>query len=225
MKRSLWTAVFACALMTALPAKATDFTLSDAAILSLDYDMSNSYVPPLTASITSKQDIPGTGVQFKIHFPSTNSLDSFRFQVSDRTYGAGTLTHFDPSGYANFDLAFTLMSVDGSAFGSQLLGAGALIGPFNGSSAAFHPEVMSLTGSYPTSAISQIPVTSNIVSEIGFTVFLLSSAGWSAGPHDVTLLVQPADGAVQIVPEPATWILTMLGVGVLFGTRRVLRRG
>ena len=222
MKRSIWAAAFACALLAALPAKAADFTLSDAAILSLDYNNPDNYPLPPTATITSEQDIPGTGVQFTFHFASTNAWDTFRYQVSDKNSGAGTLTHFNPSGYSNFDLKFTLVSIDGSASGSQFLEAGALIGPFNGPTYAWTPEIMSLTGSFPSAAVSHISVTSNTVSDLGFAVLIYP--GWSAGPHDVTLLVQPAPGAVQIVPEPATWILTMLGAGVLFGTRRMLRR-
>ena len=223
MNRSIWTAVFVCALIAALPARATDFTLSDAAILSLDYNNpGNYYVPPPTATIASEQDIPGTGVKFTIHFPSTNSWDTFRMQVSDKNNGAGTLGGLNVSAYANFDLKFTLVSIDGSTSGSQLLGVGAMIGPYGGSQWAYRPEIVSLTGGFPVSAVSSTTVVTVNLTVAGFTVNMYP--GWSAGPHDVTLLVQPADGAVQIVPEPATWMLTMLGVGGLFGTRRMLRR-
>src|SRR6266446_8535058 len=120
MKRSIWIATFACTLIAAPPAKATDFTLSEAAILSLDYNNPGNYLYPVpTATITSEQDIPGVGVQFSIHFASTNWQDYVLYWVSDKDNGAGTLTHFDPSGFANFDLKFTLVKVDSSTSASQ----------------------------------------------------------------------------------------------------------
>ena len=224
-KRSIWAATLACALMAAYPAKATDFTLSDSAILSLDYNLSSSFLPPPTAIITSEQDIPGTGVQFNIHFSSTNSPDYFRFQVSDNTHGAGTLAGLNVSAYSNFVLKFTVLSIDGSASASQLLEVGALIGPYNGSAWAFHPQITSPAGYYPPSAVSTISVTSATIADIGFYTSEWPSWEWSAGPHDVTLLVQPAAGAVQI-PEPTSWAMVTLGTSALFGSRRLrlLRR-
>jgi hypothetical protein len=223
MNRSIWFAVFVCALIAALPAKATDFTLSEAAILSLDYNNpDNYYSPPPTATITSEQDIPGTGVKFTIHFASTNAWDTFRLQASDKNNGAGTLGGLNVSAFANFDLKFTLVSIDGSTSGSQLFNVGALIGPYGISPYAYRPETVSLTGSYPVSTVSSTTVATTNLTVVGFAAY--EYPGWSAGPHDVTLLVQPAPGAVQIVPEPATWMLAMLGAGMLFGTRRMLRR-
>ena len=221
MKRSIWAVSLACALIAVLPAKATDFTLSDAAILSLDYNLSSSYSPPPTATITSEQDIPGTGVQFNIHFPSTSSLDSFRFQVSDSHHGAGTLVGLNVSAYSNFDLKFTVVSIDGSASVGEEFEVGALI--THGSGWAFHPDITSLTGYYPPSVVSTISVTSATFSDIGFYASEFPLAAWSAGPHDVTLLVQPAPGAVQI-PEPASWAMVALGAAVLVGRGRLRRR-
>jgi hypothetical protein len=87
--------------------------------------------------------------------------------------------------------------------------------------------ITSLTGSDPSFAVSVMPITSSTLNDIGFYVSLLAwwgaDGGWSAGPHDVTLLVSPADGAVQI-PEPATWVLVLLGVFALTGGRRLIGR-
>jgi hypothetical protein len=183
--------------MAEYPAKATDFTLSDSAIMSLDYNLSNSYTPPLTATITSKQDISGTGVEFNIHFPSPTNRDCSLFQVSDKSYGAGTLAGFNVSAYSNFVLKFTVLSIDGSTSGSGLLDVGALIG---GAGWGFHPQIISLTGQYPSSAVSTTRFTSASISVIGFTVSQWPFGTWAAGPHDISLLVQPSDGAVQIAP-------------------------
>ena len=221
MKRSIWVVTLAYALIVVLPAKATDFTLTDAAILSLDYNMQSHYARPLTATITSEQDIPGTGVQFGIHFPSTNSLEDARYQVSDYAHGAGALAGLDVSAYSNFALKFTVVSIDGSTTESKLLEVGAVIG--NSSAWGFFPEIISLTGHYPPSAVSTTLVPSGAITDIGFYVSEYPFGAWSAGQHDVTLLVQPADGAVQI-PEPASWAMVALGAAVLVGRGRLRRR-
>jgi hypothetical protein len=214
--------MLALALIAAHPAKAVDFTLSDSAILSLDYDNSAVYVPPLTATITSEQDISGTGVQFNIHYTSTNWPDYIRFQLSDSTYGAGTLAGLNVGAYSNFVLKFTVLSIDGSSSGIEWLEAGAVIGPYNGYPNAYNPQFVSLTGSLPSSVISSIPVTFPTISTIGFNAELYPYGGWSMGPHDITLLVQPAPGAVQI-PEPTTWAMVTLGASAFFGRRRLRR--
>ena len=185
-------------LITASPAKAADFTLSDSAIMSLDYNMSNEEVQPFPPSILSEQDIPGTGVLFNVHFVSTNAPDAFLYRVSDKTYGAGTLAGINVSAYSNFDLQFTLVSVDGSSSATQWMEAASVIGPFNSYPYASHPALTSLTGDFPPSVVSTIAVTSATISVIGFDFNLysyLDFGGWTAGPHNVTFLVQPA-------PEP-----------------------
>ncbi len=82
---------------------------------------------------------------------------------------------------------------------------GALIGPYHGSLDAYHPDVASLDGDFPSSVVSTISVTSATVDDIGFIVDEWPLGSWSDGPHDVTMLIQPADGAVQLpeVPVPA----------------------
>ena len=220
-------ATLVCALlMAAYTTRAVDFTLSDSAIMAPDYNLSNQEVQPFPPTIVSEQDIPGTGVLVHLHFVDTNSPDGFLYRASDSTYGAGTLAGLNVSAYSNFDLKFTLVSVDGSNSSTQWLQAGSLIGPFNASPNAYRPVFMSLTGSFPSSVVSTIAVTSATISTIGFEVNLYSFAnfgGWSAGPHDVTLLIQPAPGAVQI-PEPSTWGLVVCSTGVLFGSSRLRRR-
>ncbi len=89
----LWITILAFTLTLAYSAKATDFTLSESGILSLDDNMSNivaeteAYI--FNATIISNQDIPGTGVVFTIHFPSTNFPDSFFYWTSNSAHGAG----------------------------------------------------------------------------------------------------------------------------------------
>ena len=197
MKRTLWAATLSCALMAAYPAKATDFTLTDSAIMSLDYDNRDHYPKPLTASLVSKQDTPGTGVTFIIRFASTNSLDALFFRLADRNHGARPFAGLDARAYKSFALKFTLVSIDGSTSGSETLGVGAVVGPSQRSSNAFRPKPISLTGSDPRSAVSTTLADPGFINVVGFTVYQ-SPEGWRAGPHEVTLLVQPADGAVPL---------------------------
>ena len=198
MKRILWAATLSCALMAAYPAKATDFTLTDSAIMSLDYDNGAYYAQRLTSSLLSKQDIPGTGVKFTIRFASTNSLDTSFYRFSDSRHGAGTLAGVDVRAYTNFALKFTLVSIDGSTTGMETLVVGAVIGPSHGFPNAFHPEVINLNSSTSQSAVSATFADPGTISVIGFTIYRLPGDLWSAGPHEVTLLVQPADGAVPL---------------------------
>jgi hypothetical protein len=202
-------ATLAFALMAAYPAKATDFTLSKSGILSLDDNMSNlvsqTSSETFTTTILSNQDIPGTGVVFTIHFPGTNLMDSLLFWTSNSTHGNGTLAGLVVSAYTNFVLKFTVLSIDGSSNATESLEMGTVIGPFDSSPYAYHPDVASLTGDFPPSVVSTISVTSATITDIGFIVDEFPPGSWSEGPHDVTILVQPADGALQLpeIPVPS----------------------
>jgi hypothetical protein len=195
--RHLLATSLACAL-AASPVMATDFTLSESAMMSLDYNNSASFGMPLTSSILTNQDIPRIGVQYTIRFVSTNLLTSTFFHLSDSRHGAGTLAGADVSAYKKFALKFTLIAIDGSTSASNALVVGAMVGPSGGYPNAFRPEVIGLTGSYPPSATSVTTSDPGIIRVIGFTVYPIPSPAWVAGPHDITLLVQPADGAVPL---------------------------
>jgi hypothetical protein len=219
MRAFIAPATLACTMFLAYTAEATDFTLSNSAILALDDNEQFYYGSPLTASIVSRQETLGTGIQYKIQFTSTNWPDYIFYQLSDKYAGAGTLVGMNVTAYSNFDLKFSLVSVDGSSSGSQVLEVGSMIGPYDSYWSAYHPVLTSLTGYYPPSAVSTISVTSATVDLIGFVVLVYPYGGWSAGPHDVTILVQPAPGAMQI-PEPSTWTMLVLGVVVFRFSRR-----
>jgi hypothetical protein len=141
------------------PANATDFTLSDSAILLLDFNMDEFFVPPPTPTIRWTQDIPGASVEYQIHFLSPTNRDSFIYQVSDSNHGAGTLKRLNVSPYSNFDLKLTLVSIDGSFSGSGLLSVGDVIGlPSIGTYYQCRPVEIGLTGGEPVSAISSTTV-------------------------------------------------------------------
>jgi len=202
-------ATLAFALMATHPAKATDFTLSESGILSLDDNMSNVVAESsgdiYTATILSSQDIPGTGVVFTIHFPGTNYTDSLLFWTSNFAHGNGTLAGLDVSAYTNFVLKFTVLSIDGSSNAPGSLEVGALTGPYFSFHYGYYPDAVSLTGEFPPSVISTTLVETATINDIGFVVNEWPFGSWSDGPHDVTVLVQPADGVTQLpeIPVPS----------------------
>src|SRR5579862_1218440 len=111
MKCALITFFGLSALVSALlfipTSQATDFTLSEAGILALDNNVSSIGPYIYNASILSNRDIPGTGVVFTIHFPSTNFPDNFFYWTSNSSQGAGTLAGLNVSTYSNFVLHCT----------------------------------------------------------------------------------------------------------------------
>jgi hypothetical protein len=189
----------AIVLAAVLPAIADDFTLSDKEILDLDYGNSGYYVPPLTATVLSKNHIPDTGVQFTIHFAGTNSHDATIFRLSDRTHGAGTLAGVYIGIHTNFALKFTLISVDGATSGNNnVLAVGAVVGPFHGTSNGFRPELISLSSPDAASATSVTISDAGTINVLGFTAYQLPGAPWPPGPHTIKLLVEPARDATTL---------------------------
>lgn len=197
-----------------VPIMGMNVTLADAGLMSLDCTLADR------ATLLEKIDVPGPGVFIKVHFqgiyeeeyPPDLSI------VSSKQCGSGLLTGIDVSMYENYQLKFTLLSIDGVS-SSEAAGpviVGALIGPYNGGGWAFRSEVLDFDpiSHYGTTAISSTPVRlDKTPSVIGFIVYPYASR-WSPSKSEATveLLVEPAPGCVDI-PEPAT--LSLLGLGGL----------
>ncbi|GMU24747.1 MAG: hypothetical protein AMXMBFR13_48190 [Phycisphaerae bacterium] len=172
--------------------KATTATLSDEALLALDW-----HDPAYQAKVISKRDVPGPGVAFEIRFLEPEGPGSAVQYISGKFGGAGKLTGLDLQSYEAFALTFTLESIRGTpakqATGTLVVGA-IVYDEVNGS--RFRPEVVSQEeGKRTTTSVTRLkPVP---VDGLGFESHFLTPRGWEAGTV-VTLLVQPAEGATQI---------------------------
>ena len=86
------TSVLVLFAMLAPTAYAVDCTLTDWAILQLDYDWSHYYYPPPTSEILDIRDIPGPGVEFDIWYKSNTNWTDATFHLHSSTRGGvGTL--------------------------------------------------------------------------------------------------------------------------------------
>ncbi len=215
-------------------AHGASFTLSDSALMSLDYDYpcySNQ-----SATITNITDVEGPGVRFDIMYPDPRYI---RDQMPDLFWtsciygGNGSLSGIDISSFDAFALKFTLLSANGvsvpDATGPVIVGA--LINRAD-YMWAYRPEVIAIDDPYdPPNATS---VTTSDVTQIEFIGFTCHPPYWwydpegPLGPNPwdtdgaiISLLVEPAPGAVVITPEPATLFLLGLGSLALLRKRRV----
>jgi len=210
--------VFACFILALSPfvARGTPFTLSDSALMRLDYNYTSGY--PQGATITNITDIAGVGVQYDILYSdplnSHGKLPSLCL-LSTTWGGSGALTECDISTFDAFSLKFTLVSASGvsspPAVGPLIVGA-----YINN---VFQPRVIAFnTPSTPASATSVSPtynnsqiVTIGFICEIPYWWYNQSTSPWDPSGARISLLVEPAPGAVVIIPEPATLLLFAIG--------------
>jgi PEP-CTERM motif len=215
--------VFACFILALSPfaARGTTFTLSDSALMSLDYDF--IYYSNQSGTITKITDVPGPGVQFDISFPDPLEKKGTVpdiFWTSCIYGGQGIFAHRDISTYNSFALKFTLISATGISSPDEvgLLAVGALINQSQ-HTYAYQPKGLTFYDpTYPSSAVSITPTDSSQISLVGFTCYIPegSAAGnWDPTGAKVSILVQAAPNAVVITPEPATLLLLGLGAVAL----------
>jgi hypothetical protein len=202
----------------------TTFTLSDSALMSLDYDYPVYYgQSPIAVNIT---DVAGSGVKFDFTFPdplnSKGKIPSLCWTSS--IYGGnGTLANRDISTFDAFALKITLVSAAGISSPGEVgpLVVGALINQSE-YTYAYRPEVIAADGSFPASATSVTTTDASQIQMIGFTCdipywwYTSSTSPWDPTGARISLLVEAAPGAVVITPEPATlFLLTLGGLTVL----------
>lgn len=200
-------------------ALAANFTLSDAGLMALDW-----HDPDVDGSVIARRDVAGPGVEFDIRFLSNQFPDgSIRF-ASTRYGGAGTLAGLDLSAFDNFVLSFTLLSINGtpSPGTNSALVVGALVYD-SANGYRYRPEVIDTGVNFPRSTTSITTISKTARQDgLGFDGHMFVRDNWSPAGATITLLVQPAAGAVQI-PEPATLALFALGITAACRPRRRMR--
>jgi hypothetical protein len=202
----------------------TTFTLSDGALMSLDYDYPVSYgQSPIPVTIT---DVAGSGVKFDFTCPDPRNSQGeipCLYWTSSIYGGRGTIANRDISNFDAFALKITLVSASGVSSPGEVgpIVVGALI---NQSQYlyAYQPQGIATNGSFPTSATSVTTTDASQIQMIGFTCnipywwYTSSTNPWDPTGARISLLVEAAPGAVVITPEPATlFLLTLGGLTVL----------
>ena len=175
---------------------AVDVTLSDDALMLLDYDYRHYYEPDPTAHILAVRNIPGPGVEFDIQFVGIEWEDTRMYLMSSRFGGAMALGTLDLSAYDSIALQFTLVAVDGST--DPLVGGRLQAGSTAGTSIAYRPEWMALNAARTVVSSSSINGNEAAATEIGWLVYFWGNHGWSADGNVVTLRVSPVAGLAQI---------------------------
>jgi predicted outer membrane repeat protein len=173
-------------------ASAMKLTLSDEGLMALDEY--STRIIGLKATILEKRDIEGSGVEFDIYFPSNKYPDNSIYYYFSEHKLNEVFQGIDVPSYDAFELKFTIISVDGNdsphSVGILIVGA-----HING---AYRPEAISLSESKPTSSISTTRISTDRLSNVGFTAHMLTSRGWDPNGTAVTLLIEPVLNAVSV---------------------------
>ena len=205
--------VVICFILTLIPfvAYGLTFTLSDDAIMALDYNYNfNGHV----AAITSITDVEGPGVRFDIVIPNTRT-DSLAW-MSTIYGGAGKLTGRDISMFDSFALKFTLLSASGvsspDAVGPVIVGSMITQSHYLW---GFRPEVVEINDPHNPASATSVVKTDNAgkINLIGYTCYLPYWYDDGSSPEGamISILVEPAPGAVVMTSDPCQ-VLQLLSV-------------
>lgn len=207
-----------------LPAES--FTLSNQALLVLDWNNQHRFIPTyiLNVEIVDVRDVPGSGVEFDIFYPDktdASGINNTNLEwVSSNQGASGALVGIDVSAFDTFELKYTLLSINGNTTtgtGINLI-VGSILGPTaSGAEFGFSPNPISLSGTHSATAIPQTTVGTDVIQMVGFTAYIpdwISPNNWSSDGSLVTLLIEPAPGVTQI-PEPTMTAILLIGIAVL----------
>ena len=227
MKHAQMFFVFVCFVLALSPfaARGTTFTLSDSALKSLDFDYTSGY--PQGITITNVTDVAGPGVKFDISFIDPlyiHGKPPSLYWTSSIYGGSGALTGRDISSFDAFALKITLVSASGVSSPGEVgpIVVGALINQTQSDVYAYQPQVIAFNDLYnPASATSTTPTHASRIHLVGFNCsipdwwYTPSTSPWDPQGARISLLVEPAPGAVVITPEPATLLLLGLGAAAI----------
>jgi hypothetical protein len=173
-------------------AKPKIFTLSDEALMSLDFHGGS------TARVIAKRDAPGPGVEFDIYFPPAGYSLSY---TSSHTSGKGALINIDPNEYIGYALKFTLLDIKSTTpkANNARLSAGANIG----SPGRYQPAFMRFSQDRGpvTSSTGFDPTEVRHLDYIGFRANLFSKEFSNTNGLTVTIKVEAVPGAQKIEPQ------------------------
>ena len=210
--------VIICSILALFPfaAYGLTFTLSDDAIMALDYN-DHAFFPYISneAPILAITDVNGSGVQFDILFSDPHNYTGQYPPVLDRTSsvrgGNGVFVGRDISMFDAFALKFTLLSAKGVST-PDAVGSLAVSSVINEAvyEWAFNPEYIAINDSYlPASATSLTTTNANQISTVGFYCYLPYGNDdenylnpWDPCGAIVSILVEPAPGAVVMTSDP-----------------------
>jgi len=174
-------------------------TLSEQQLASLDWQTPRRPGP----YVKDKRVVAGPGVEFDIYFPSNTPGNRSLNFVSSGEGGTGTMVGADISGYEEFALKMTVVSINGQSGPDlkQKLVAGALIGPTTTRQVStYEPVTLGLAASDKT-AIAKTSGLADRIYQIGFHVHMLNPQDWDPSGSVLTLQVGPVeDGQVSSAP-------------------------
>jgi hypothetical protein len=188
-------------------ADAENFTLSNWALMQLDWNHASTYSQQ-QAMVTSKKEVQD-GVEFTIHFPSNTGDCSGIEWISSVEQGNGTLTGIDISRFDAFELKFKLLSINGLTATdiSKELVVGAIVS-YQGTWAYKAESVVMRPGYNLVTSTTQTSAT--ILKDVGFAIDIpywwydVGGNPWNAAGSDVKILVSPVAGDYALTPEPLT---------------------
>ncbi|MGA2677705.1 MAG: hypothetical protein ABSF37_00230 [Sedimentisphaerales bacterium] len=218
MKHTSVLFVVICSILAVSPfaAYGLAFTLSNDAIMALDYNDRDFYYPYINeAPILAITDVNGSGVQFDILFPDPHNYSGQYPPLLERTSsvrgGNGVLAGRDISMFDAFALKFTLLSARGvstsDAVGSLVVGSMINEAVY---SLAFNPEYIAINNSYPPASATSLTTTNaNQISTVGFNCYIpyrdydeSYPNPWDPCGAIVSILVEPAPDAVVMTSNP-----------------------
>jgi hypothetical protein len=193
--------VVICSILALSPfaAYGLTFTLSDDAIMALDYDYCNSefYGTEPVPVITNIKNLEGVGVQFDILNPNP-SIDYYLYWMSTIHGGNGVLVGRDISMFDAFALKFTLLSAKGIS-SHESIGSIWICAEIDQSDLLF-TIIDTNSSSFPSSSISINTTKAVQLGTIGFICYV----PYQRDPCGVTesILVSPAPDAVVMTSNP-----------------------